>query len=172
MIDGQMGERRKLVDDRQAGLDVAQLLVQAHPDVTVADHRIALGMEGEKVDWRAGVDDMLQEGAQEGAGLRVGEGAAGMRSADTGPWQRALHRAGADIVHLAELLDRSQPVVAVGLVPHFPRPSRDFVFAVAIGQMPGPGFDQGAPFFEIVRRRCPAGGDGRGSLRPACQLCW
>src|SRR5471030_259598 len=107
---------------------------------------------------------MLEEGAQEDAGLLAGGGAAGMWSADTGPWQRALHCAGAHVVHVAELLDRPQPIVAVGLVPDFPRPGRDLVFTVAIGQMPGPGFDQGAPFPEIVGWRCPAGGDGCGFL--------
>ena len=138
------------------------MLVQAHPHMILVDHGIALGMEGEKIDRRVVVDDMLEKAAQKDPRLFAGEGAAGVRAADARFGQRAFHRAGADIVHLAKLRDRPQPIMAVGFVPDFPGPGRDLGFAVSLGQMPGPGFDQIAPFFEIVRRRRPAGGDQRG----------
>ena len=64
-------------------LDIAQMLVQAHAHVILVDHRIALGMEGEEVDRRIVVDHMLEEAAQECLRLGIGEGAAGVRAADT-----------------------------------------------------------------------------------------
>ena len=84
MTTGRCRELGEFVDDREIGLDVAQLLVQPHADVAVMDDRIALGVEGDEVDRRAVVDDVLQELAQEGLRLLVGEGAAGVRAADAG----------------------------------------------------------------------------------------
>ncbi len=158
----QVGQGRKLLDDVEAGLDIVELLVQAHPDVTLVDHRIALGVEGEEVDRRVVLDHVLEKAAQKRPRLFAGEGAAGVRAADPRLRQRALHRAGADVVHLAELRNRPQPVMAVRLVPDFPRPGRDGVVAIALGQMRRPGLDQVTPFLQILRRRSPAGDDQRG----------
>ena len=158
--------------------DRAQLVVDAHPDVTVHDARRALGVKRHEIERRAGLagrvvraaQTMLDEARQDALGalaVRTGD----MRAADARGRQRALQAVGRVVVQLLELFGRAAPVTDVRLVPDLPIPALDFVASRTVRPSASPTDDQLAPISHSPwadrssRCRC-----GR-TARPGFQSC-
>ena len=85
-------QAREFCEDGEIGLDIEKLLAQPHADVTLPDHRRALGVEGYEIDRRAGFADEREEGAKKSLRLWIFERSARMRAADARPWYGRLDR--------------------------------------------------------------------------------
>jgi hypothetical protein len=109
------------------------------------EREVAVGVRGEEVQRRAGLDDEVQEVGNPAGGSRRG-------AADGEPLVDRLDGAHGGLVEPEVVRLRARPEdLEVRLVPDLEAPARDFLRAVALDEVRGERTDERRPFVPVAR---------------------